>query len=943
MNTAIVYGTSVAGLRAAANIGKLGYKVIILNKGRYLDDLPHQLSFNKPRTICNLCLRFVLKRMPNVEVIHNTEITSIEKSSNFKVKIKYRVPDIDEKKCVECNKCLDSGNVEVISRSMGGNVYIVKWDNVNNPEEFARICPFGAINIDHGEKEKVIEGDIFLVATNYTPEDKEKLRIFGYGISGDVVTIDEVENWFLGTGPELRTFVRPSDGKIPREVSYIVTQGFKNSSEIDSFEPFLRAIDNALSVKGIIPNANIKIFSKELYIWGKGQAGLLEKAKKHGIQFIITDNLTVENTAIKWDKNEFHSDIIILSPPQVAPIANKEISQKLGIPVDENGFIETKDIGSIFTGKEDILAIGEAIGHFTNIESLQDGAVAGTIAFEKLGRATRFKKSLPPIIEMDPYQETKIGVYLCRCALNDMNADKLEDAIYSLYGVSLVETIDFLCLNENVKKIYSDIKGEKVNRIIIAACSPWERGTFIQNTLRGMGIPSSVVDIAEIREFGTSPHDVENKEVIYDKVVDLVKLSVAKMQNAIPYEEPIEEIKPEIVVIGQDLSSLIATYYLGKYGFKTYFLMPKKIDDILISVKDISNYVERLKKEVKEIPEIHLFENTTIKAITGYAGNYSVDYTFEDKRQNVSVGALIIGGYAEQALPTGVELYSDNMLNINKLNFSNESNIAIICTGVIDGISYSRTSCPEGLRAALSLRKKGKDVTIFYSDSPGIGLYSRMKLSAKSVGVKFTHYASDSLKVEKDKSGIKVTYKDIKTNEIKEKSFEGFIVSPGIKNNQKYANDLSFILGLPIDENGFFLTRESPYEEINSKLSPNELGTNGLFITGLSKWQNDTTGLIIDGMASAFDALSIVTKQQLIPQYGWVIAWTDERKCAGCGFCVDACGYNVRYIDPETKVAKVRPLICQGCGACEVACPSGAAKLRVLNAKTVIQMMDSII
>ena len=321
MNTAIVYGTSVAGLRAAANIGKLGYKVIILNKGRYLDDLPHQLSFNKPRTICNLCLRFVLKRMPNVEVIHNTEITSIEKSSNFKVKIKYRVPDIDEKKCVECNKCLDSGNVEVISRSMGGNVYIVKWDNVNNPEEFARICPFGAINIDHGEKEKVIEGDIFLVATNYTPEDKEKLRIFGYGISGDVVTIDEVENWFLGTGPELRTFVRPSDGKIPREVSYIVTQGFKNSSEIDSFEPFLRAIDNALSVKGIIPNANIKIFSKELYIWGKGQAGLLEKAKKHGIQFIITDNVTVENTAIKWDKNEFHSDIIILSPPQVAPIA----------------------------------------------------------------------------------------------------------------------------------------------------------------------------------------------------------------------------------------------------------------------------------------------------------------------------------------------------------------------------------------------------------------------------------------------------------------------------------------------------------------------------------------------------------------------------------------------------------------------------------------------
>jgi len=943
MNTAIIYGTSVAGLRAAANIGKLGYSVIILNKGRFLDDIPHQLSFNKPRTICNLCLRFVLKRMPNVEIIHNTELISIEKSDNFKVKIKYRVPDVDEKKCVECNRCLDTGNVEVIPRSMGGNVYIVKWDKVDNPEEFAKVCPFGAINIDRGEKEELLEGDIFIVASNYTPEDKEKLRIFGYGISKDIVTINEVENWFLGTGPELQVFVRPSDGKIPKEISYIVTQGLKESSEIDSFEPFLRATENAMSVKKIVPSANISIFSKELFIWGKGQADLLEKAKKSGIRFIITDDLVIDNTTIRWNKNEYTSDIIILSPSQVAPIANKEISKILEVPVDEDGFIETKGIGSIFTEKDGILAIGESIGHFTNIESLQDGAAAGTIAFGKLGKAARIKKSLPPIIEIDPYQEAKIGVYLCKCALKNVNLDKLEAVVNSIYGISLVKTIDFLCLNENIKEIYKDIKEGKINRIVIAACSPWEKGTFIQNTLRGMGIPSSIVDIAEIRELGTSPYNNENEEVITDKLVDLLKLSVSKMQNAIPYEEPVEKINPEVVVVGQDSSTLVSAYYLGKYGFKTYFLMPGEIKNFPIPENNAIEYIKAILNEIKKMPEVHILENATVKAITGYAGNYSVDYKAENKRLNIAPGALIVGGYAEEVLPPGVELTDNNILNINKLNELSESNIAIICTGVIDGISYSRTSCPKSLRTALSLKEKGKDITVFYSDSPGIGFYSRMKLRAKSAGVKFIHYIADSLKMEKNENGIKIIYKDIRTDRIKETSFERLIVSPGVKNNQKYANELSFILGLPVDENGFFQTRESPYEEINGKLAPNELGTNGLFITGLSKWQNDTAGLIIDGMASAFDALSIVTKRQLIPQYGWVIAWTDERKCAGCGFCVDACGYNVRYIDPETKVAKVRPLICQGCGACEVACPSGAAKLRVLNAKTVIQMMDSII
>jgi len=45
--------------------------------------------------------------------------------------------------------------------------------------------------------------------------------------------------------------------------------------------------------------------------------------------------------------------------------------------------------------------------------------------------------------------------------------------------------------------------------------------------------------------------------------------------------------------------------------------------------------------------------------------------------------------------------------------------------------------------------------------------------------------------------------------------------------------------------------------------------------------------------------------------------------------------------DEETGITEVVALLCQGCGACTVACPSGAIQQRVFEKPQLLAMLDA--
>jgi heterodisulfide reductase subunit A len=75
--------------------------------------------------------------------------------------------------------------------------------------------------------------------------------------------------------------------------------------------------------------------------------------------------------------------------------------------------------------------------------------------------------------------------------------------------------------------------------------------------------------------------------------------------------------------------------------------------------------------------------------------------------------------------------------------------------------------------------------------------------------------------------------------------------------------------------------------------------------------------------------------------------------CNGCSTCANVCPYGaITYIDKEfrmpdrttkiRRVASVNEAVCQGCGACTVACMSGAMDLKGFLNKQISAEVDAI-
>jgi heterodisulfide reductase subunit A len=537
--------------------------------------------------------------------------------------------------------------------------------------------------------------------------------------------------------------------------------------------------------------------------------------------------------------------------------------------------------------------------------------------------------------------DLRIGVFVCNCGTNIggfLDVPEVTEYAKGLQDVVFATNNLYSCSETGCADIKDAIKTHKLNRVIVAACTPRTHEPTFRAACEEVGVNPYFFEFVNIREHCSWVHMKERKRAT-EKAKDLVRMGVARARLLEPREKIEVKVNPYALVIGGGVSGLSAAINLANRGFKVTIIEKKnKLGGILNELyklypndQDSKQMIEEKIKIVKNHPNITVFTRSEIINITGYIGNYDITVKTDKKEFTFNVGTIIVAIGAEIFEPKGMYKYDGKnvvtQIELEKYLSTSDpllsklkSVVMIQCVGSRNDerIYCSRICCMTAIKNAKLLKEINPkmEIYILYRDLQTYGTeYEDILRESKKIGIKYIRYSADT-PPEVEKGNINVYHESI-GKEMKLK-YDLLVLSVPLIANPD-AEKLSKLLKIPIDANGFFL-------EAHVKLRPVEFATDGIYLCGCAHWPADIAESISQAYGAASKAAIPLQNERVVVEP--VVSVIDEEKCTGCATCVENCPYGAIEKDEETKKAKVTEVICKGCGICATNCPEVAITIK---------------
>ncbi len=133
------------------------------------------------------------------------------------------------------------------------------------------------------------------------------------------------------------------------------------------------------------------------------------------------------------------------------------------------------------------------------------------------------------------------------------------------------------------------VKEQKLNRVVVAACTPRTHEPLFQETIRNAGLNSYLFEMANIRNQCTWVHSGD-KQRATEKSKDLVRMAVARASLLDPIKDIAVDVDKSAMVIGGGVAGMTAALSLVEQGFPTTLV--EKSDTLGGSARDRSSYLE---------------------------------------------------------------------------------------------------------------------------------------------------------------------------------------------------------------------------------------------------------------------------------------------------------------------------------------------------------------
>jgi heterodisulfide reductase subunit A len=838
-----------------------------------------------------------------------------------------------------------------------------------------KFCPSGAIMFEDKEKELTLQVGSIILCPGFDTFDPALLDTYGYSRSPNIVTSLEFERILAASGPYRGHLIRPSDEREPEKIAWLQCIGSRDvhpgANPYCSAVCCTHAIKEAMVAKDHRKGAlDTAIFYIDVRTSGKDYERYYNRAKdRDGVRFIkskITNiaqrdgsgNLLIRYTDEGGRRVEEDFDMVVLSVGFCVPEKLKDLARKIGIDLDSYGFLKTKSFAPVQSSKPGIYAAGCFHSPKDIPSSVTDAsaaaAQAGALLSEARFSCTR-EKELPPEI---PAVEIKgvrprIGVFVCNCGINIAGVVDVPAVATYARGLPFVEYVDenlFSCSQDTQESITKVIEEHRLNRVVVASCTPQTHEALFQETVRNAGINKYLFEMANIRNQCSWVH-ADAPEEATEKAKDLLRMATTKVALLEPLPEAVLEINQAALIIGGGIAGMAAAQNLAGQGYKTYLI--EKTDRLggnALSLyetwrgEDIQGNTRQLIDAIRSDHNIELFLSAQITEVEGFVGNFTTTILSDGRQEKLTHGVTIIATGAEELTPddylygkdprvvTGLEL---DRLFINKDPRLTELTTCVFvqCVGsrVPERPYCSRVCCTHSVVSALHLKElnPAMEVFILHRDMRTYGLRENLYKEARSRGIIFIRYdLEEKPEVIKDNGKIKVSVYDPALGAELEIDPDLMVLAGAMV--PKGTQEVARLFKVPLNEDGFFV-------EAHVKLRPVDFATDGVFLCGLAHSPKSIDESIAQAQAAASRAVTLLA-QKTIYSSG-VVAVVNAAYCSSCGVCVAICPYKAPEINEKTARAEINPVLCKGCGLCVASCRSGAIHLNGFDEGQIMAMI----
>ncbi|MEA1987254.1 MAG: FAD-dependent oxidoreductase [Candidatus Marinimicrobia bacterium] len=399
----LIMGSGLPGMRASLLLANAGKTVYLVEKLSNIggDAIKNEESF--PKLECSTCMVAPTQQ----EVLHHPKIKTMTlckvekitgKVGKFNVSIKKKARFVSETDCIGCDACfppcpvsisneweenlIDKKAIFVPCPGSLPNVPMINTEHclhINGKKKECKACVeacmFDAINLDDKDEMIDVEVGAIIIAIGSETYDVSTLSQFGYGNNPSVYTAMEFERLFSSNGPTKGELTLRKTEKEPKSVAIIHCVGREEQGYCSGI-CCMYSVKHAHFIKHKLPKTKIYNIHTDICVADKTYFNFVENFRDKETKLIYHSSmkdlkvekngngLSVNYLSGLGAKEKLDVDMVILASAMVPGEENKEISEMIGIDLDNHGFFMTKKdmVGSVESSKEGIFIAGCAEG-----------------------------------------------------------------------------------------------------------------------------------------------------------------------------------------------------------------------------------------------------------------------------------------------------------------------------------------------------------------------------------------------------------------------------------------------------------------------------------------------------------------------------------------------------------------------------------------------------